>query len=86
MTNRAPNPNAARVAINWLLSRNGQLAYQNIFQEPDSLRLDIPKEGIPSDSRRTTAVKYVDIDRADRMDMEPIFKIVDEVWKKGKRN
>ena len=85
LMNRAPNPNAARVAITWLLSRNGQLAYQKIFQEPDSLRIDIPKEGVPPDSRRTTDVKYVEIDRADRMDMDPIFKIVDEVWKRSKR-
>ena len=85
LMNKAPHPNAARVAINWLLSKNGQLAYQRIFQEPDSLRIDVPKEEVPPDSRRTTDVKYIEIDRADRMDMEPIFKIVDEVWKKGKK-
>lgn len=85
LMNRAPNPNAARIAINWLLSRNGQLAYQKIFQEPDSLRIDVSKEEVPPDSRRTTGVKYIEIDRADRMDMEPIFKIVDEVWKKAKK-
>jgi iron(III) transport system substrate-binding protein len=85
LMNRAPNPNAARVAINWLLSRNGQSAYQKTFQEPDSLRIDISKQEVPPDSRRATDVKYIEIDRADRMDMEPIFKIVDEVWKKGKK-
>ena len=86
LMNRAPDPNAAKVAINWLLSRNGQLAYQKVFQEPDSLRVDISKKGVPPDSRRTTDIKYIEIDRADRMDMEPIFKIVDEVWKKGKKS
>jgi iron(III) transport system substrate-binding protein len=85
LMDRAPHPHAARIAINWLLSKSGQSAYQKIFKEPDSLRLDVPKEDVPSDSRRTSGVKYIEIDRADRMDMEPIFKIVDEVWKKGKK-
>lgn len=85
LMDKAPHPNAARVAINWLLSKNGQLTYQKIFREPDSLRVDVPKEDVPPDSRRTAGVKYIEIDRADRMDMEPIFKIVDEVWKKGKK-
>lgn len=85
LMDKAPHPNAARIAINWLLSRNGQLAYQRIFKEPDSLRIDVPKEAVPPESRRTADAKYIEIDRADRMDMEPIFKIVDEVWKKAKR-
>ncbi len=86
LMDKAPHPAAARLAINWLLSRNGQSAYQRVFKEPDSLRIDVPKEAVPQESRRTADAKYVEIDRADRMDMEPIFKIVDEVWKKGKRD
>ena len=82
LLNKAPHPNAARVAINWLLSKNGQIAYQRVFKEPDSLRVDIPKDEVPSQSRRADHVKYVEIDRADRMNMEPITKIVDEVWRK----
>ncbi|MGH9856487.1 MAG: hypothetical protein ACRD4B_01465, partial [Acidobacteriota bacterium] len=70
---------------NWLLSRNGQSAYQRIFKEPDSLRIDIPKDAVPPESRRTDSVKYVEVDRADRMDMEPITHIVNEVWKNGKK-
>ena len=31
LINRAPHPNAAKVALNWLLSREGQIAYQRIF-------------------------------------------------------
>jgi iron(III) transport system substrate-binding protein len=84
LLNQAPHPNAARIAINWLLSKNGQTTYQSIFKEPDSLRIDIPKDKVPRDSRRTEDIKYIEIDRADRMDMEPIFKIVNEVWKKDR--
>ena len=47
LVNRAPHPNAARVFINWLLSRKGQMALQKVTasgESPsDSLRIDIPK-------------------------------------------
>jgi hypothetical protein len=49
--NRPPHPNATKVAINWLLSREGQIAYQRLFtngeEGPDSLRIDIPKDKVP---------------------------------------
>lgn len=85
LMDKAPHPNAARIALNWLLSRNGQSAYQRIFKEPDSLRIDIPKDSVPLESRRAAGVKYIEIDRADRMEMESIQKILDEVWRKAKR-
>jgi ABC-type Fe3+ transport system substrate-binding protein len=43
---RAPHPNAAKVFINWFLSREGQMALQK-FGHPDAhnfRRIDIPKE------------------------------------------
>jgi iron(III) transport system substrate-binding protein len=40
---KAPHPNAAKVYINWLLSRSGQTALQDIVGD-NSLRLDVPKE------------------------------------------
>jgi ABC-type thiamine transport system substrate-binding protein len=47
LVNRAPHPNAARVFINWLLSRNGQIALQKSTMSArvpaDSLRIDIPQ-------------------------------------------
>jgi len=45
LLNRAPHPNAARFFLNWLLSREGQIAYQKA-SENNSLRIDIPKKGI----------------------------------------
>lgn len=41
----APHANAAKVFLNWVLSREGQMAFQKITRE-NSLRVDIPKEGI----------------------------------------
>lgn len=73
----APHPNAARVAINWLLSREGQSAYQRIFKGPDSLRTDIPKDDVPPGRRRKEGVDYVITDTAEWMDITHILKLVD---------
>jgi iron(III) transport system substrate-binding protein len=45
LLDRAPHPHAAKLYVNWLLSREGQLAYQQALRSP-SLRVDIPKDGI----------------------------------------
>jgi iron(III) transport system substrate-binding protein len=50
---RAPHPNAAKVFINWFLSRDGQIALQK-FGRPDahnSRRIDIPKEEVDAYNR-----------------------------------
>lgn len=44
--NKAPHPNSAKVFFNWVLSREGQIAWQKISSK-NSLRTDIPKDGIP---------------------------------------
>jgi hypothetical protein len=41
----SPNKNAAKVFLNWILSREGQNQFQKLTRE-NSLRVDIPKEGI----------------------------------------
>lgn len=82
LLNRAPHPNAAKVALNWLLSREGQIAYQRFQFGSDSLRTDIPKDNVASYARRAEGVQYVETDSPERRNMAPIQKIVDEVWKK----
>lgn len=53
-----PNPNAAKVFLNWLLSRDGQIAWQKATRE-NSLRTDIPKDGLyPFDAPKPGG-KYV---------------------------
>ena len=55
--NRAPHPNAAKVAINWLLSKEGQSAWLDsnakTFGQYDSLREDISKDKVADLARRT---------------------------------
>jgi ABC-type Fe3+ transport system substrate-binding protein len=41
----APHANAAKVFLNWILSRDGQSNFQKLTRE-NSFRVDIPKEGI----------------------------------------
>jgi hypothetical protein len=83
LLNKAPHPNAAKIAVNWLLSREGQVAYQRIFRDKDSRRIDIPKDHIGSWARRIEGVTYVATDSPEGRDMEPIRRLVNEVWKKG---
>lgn len=86
LINRAPHPNAARVAINWLLSREGQIRYQmNKYSanSVDSLRTDIPKDSIRPESRRQDGVNLINVDRAEWADMKPVLDFVDEVRSKG---
>lgn len=82
LMNRAPHPNAARVAINWLLSREGQMIYQKVRETVDSSRIDIPKDNLPSYARRVEGLKYHLAN--ERIDAAPIFKFVREVWKRKK--
>jgi ABC-type Fe3+ transport system substrate-binding protein len=84
LMNHAPHPNAAKVAINWLLSREGQIVYQKLQEGADSLRTDIPKEDVPSDTRRWEGVRYEVMDNPEWRDMEPILQVVNEVWRKRK--
>ncbi|MBM2803876.1 MAG: Extracellular solute-binding protein [Deltaproteobacteria bacterium] len=61
--NRAPHPNAAKVAANWLLSREGQAAWLDSNQKTgglyDSLREDISKEKVSERARRVKGAKFL---------------------------
>ncbi len=61
--NRAPHPNAAKVAANWLLSREGQTAWLDSNQRTgglyDSLREDISKEKVSERARRVKGAKFL---------------------------
>lgn len=82
--NRPPHPNAVKVFINWLLSREGQIAYQRISRDNDSLRIDIPKDDVPPQVRRVEGVRYVLLTDPLYLDLEPVRNLVNEVWKKRK--
>jgi iron(III) transport system substrate-binding protein len=78
-----PHPNATKVFINWLLSREGQITFQNAYVKAkvgvaNSLREDIPKDSIPVDQRLVKGVNYLEVDTPERMSMGPIYKVFNE--------
>jgi ABC-type Fe3+ transport system substrate-binding protein len=85
LINRAPHPNAARVFINWLLSRKGQIALQKTLvgseSPPDSLRIDIPKDDVPFHARRVEGVNYIDTSKPEWQAMKPVLDIMNEALK-----
>lgn len=81
LVNRAPHANAATVAVNWLLSREGQILVQRV-RRFNSLRTDIPKDDVPAERRLVEGGKYLEVDLQEYMDMEPVNKLVQQVWKK----
>jgi len=90
LLNRAPHPNAAKVFINWLLSRSGQIALQkrtmNAESPADSLRTDIPKDEVPLLQRRLPDIKYVDTGKPEWIEMKPIIDVVNEALKAAGKN
>jgi iron(III) transport system substrate-binding protein len=78
---RVPHPNAAKVFINWFLSREGQMALQK-FGRPDahnSRRIDIPKDDVDPYNRLAPGKKYFDLAKPEYQDLTPIFKLVKDV-------
>jgi len=47
LINRAPHPDAAKVFLNWLLSKEGQTTWSKVMGEP-SRRVDVPTDHVPS--------------------------------------
>src|SRR5687767_7500460 len=90
LMNQAPHPNAAKVFLNWFLSRKGQTALQKLGDVDDpanSRRIDIPKDAIPPDNRLQPGVTYFDVVKPEYGDMKPIFDLAKEIMatvEKGK--
>jgi len=63
MINQAPNPNAARLFVNWFLSRAGQTIWQatmngKVQESSDSMRIDIAKDDVRAPAKREEGKKY----------------------------
>jgi len=82
---RSPHPNAAKVFINWLLSREGQIAIQKDGGVNDSLRIDIPKSDLRPMARRKEGAKYMVTWKAEWMDSEPMQRVVNQALAKSGR-
>jgi len=56
--NKAAHPNAAKLYINWLLSKEGLTVFTKAYGAP-SLRLDVPTDFLPPEKQRQAGVKYI---------------------------
>jgi iron(III) transport system substrate-binding protein len=84
LLNQAPHPNAAKVFINWFLSRKGQSALQKLGDPddpPNSRRIDIAKDDVPSDNRLQPGKKYFDVAKPEYGDMKPIFDLAKDIMR-----
>ena len=80
--NKAAHPNAAKVFLNWLLSKEGQLAWQK-KSDNNSLRTDIPKDMLSDpDSVPKAGGQYLIAALPQYADVAPIRKILKEVLRK----
>jgi ABC-type Fe3+ transport system substrate-binding protein len=80
--NKAPHPNAAKVFINWYLSRNGQIAVQKdgtSDEAVNSRRIDIPKDDVDPANRLVEGRRYFDVSRPEWQDLTPVFEFVKKV-------
>ena len=82
LANKAPHPNAAKVFINWYLSRKGQIAVQKEGTSDDAVnsrRIDIPKDDVDPANRLIEGRRYFDVSRPEWQDLTPVFDFVKKV-------
>ena len=84
---KAPHPNAAKLFVNWVLSREGQSAWQK-YTEVNSLRMDISKTDLPPDDVPQKGVNYFMLNSAKYNGVEgrkALHQIVEDALKKAGR-
>jgi iron(III) transport system substrate-binding protein len=83
--NKAPHPNATKLFVNWVLSKEGQSAWQK-YMEVNSLRVDIPKSDLPPDAVPQKGVSYFMLNSSKYSDPakhKELHQIVEEALKKA---
>lgn len=94
LVKNAPHPNAAKVFLNWLLSREGQLTMQRAYVKvgvgaSNSFRIDIPKDMIPEQQRIQEGVDYLEVELPEmralsRDSMRKAIRIMDAALREAK--
>ena len=87
LLNRAAHPNAARVFVNWVISREGQIAWQK-YGETNSLRTDIAKDNLPAWAVPQKGVDYFMLNSSENQDparIKAMDKVAGEALKKIQR-
>jgi iron(III) transport system substrate-binding protein len=87
LMDKPAHPNAAKVFLNWMLSREGQLATQRDPEAAgrnDSLRIDIPKNDVHPMMRRRDGTKYIIMWNPEWMEMKPVEEVVKQALEQKK--
>jgi ABC-type Fe3+ transport system substrate-binding protein len=87
LMSRAAHPNAARVFVNWVMSRDGQIAWQK-YGETNSMRMDIPKDSLPAWAVPQKGVDYFMLNSSENQDpakIKAMEKIAGDALKKKER-
>lgn len=79
MASKAPHPNAAKIFINWYLSKEGQEIFSRNSGEP-SLRVDVPPESIPPIEVPQPGVKYYSLLIEENLPTEADQKLAAEIF------
>ncbi|MGH7834359.1 MAG: ABC transporter substrate-binding protein [Candidatus Binatia bacterium] len=80
-----PHPDATKMLVNWLLSREGQTHYQKHFTRIDpvfSLREDVPVDPAVEPYRPKPGDKFMPVYRPEFRELDAAFKVVDEALKR----
>jgi iron(III) transport system substrate-binding protein len=80
-----PHPDATKVLVNWLLSKDGQTHYQKQFLRIDpifSLREDVAADPTFDSYKPKPSDKFMSVYRPEFRDLEPAFKVIDEALKR----
>jgi iron(III) transport system substrate-binding protein len=77
LMDKPANPNAARLFLNWLMSRDGQISFQKSQGACDSARLDITKDDVPPLSRRKEGLQYFRLWDTEWMDSDDVQKFIE---------
>ncbi len=83
---KAPHPNAAKVYINWFLSREGQRTWQK-YTGANSFRTDIPKDMLPLGRAQVPmeGKQYLMTSLPQYEEVKPLRKLVDEALGDARR-
>jgi iron(III) transport system substrate-binding protein len=77
LMDKPANPNAAKLFLNWLMSREGQISFQKSQGSCDSARLDIPKDDVPPLSRRKEGAQYFRLWDTEWMATDEVQKFIE---------
>jgi iron(III) transport system substrate-binding protein len=84
VVSKAPHANATKLFVNWILSKEGQSAWQK-YTEVNSLRVDIAKNDLPTDDVPQKGVNYFMLNSSkynDQAGRKALHQIVEEALRK----